>query len=123
MKIEELVEENAMDIERVRTEVRKLLERPEGCFNLTLEDLGLASAIRIIAETAEKRIELGEEAGTALRVALDQFEFYLEGAEERRDEPFSFAQWMAETCLPLIRLPAGSVVDNPEAVQITPPVK
>jgi hypothetical protein len=43
-----------MDIERVRTEVRKLLERPEGCFNLTFEDLGLATAIRIIAVAPKK---------------------------------------------------------------------
>jgi hypothetical protein len=109
-----------IDLERVRAEVCKRLEQPSGCYNLSLTDIGLASAMRVICETVEKRIELGEEAGTALRVALDQF--YLEGAEERRDEPFSFAQWMAETCLPLIRLPDGSVVDNPEAVQITPPV-
>jgi hypothetical protein len=52
-----------MDIERVRA---KILERPEGCFNLALEDFGLASAIRIIAECAEKRIELGEDADRAL---------------------------------------------------------
>ena len=105
-----------MDIERVRTEVRKLLERPEGCFSLTLEDLGLASAIRIIAESGEKRIELGEDADTALSVALDMFEAYLESAGERRNEPFSFAQWMANTCLPLIKLPSGVVINNPEAV-------
>jgi hypothetical protein len=105
-----------MDIERVRTEVRKLLERPERCFNLTLEDLGLASAIRIITESAEKRIELGEDSDKALFVALEMFEAYLESAGEPRNEPFSFAQWMANTCLPLIKLPSEVVVINPEAV-------
>jgi len=106
-----------MEIERVRA---KILEPPEGWFNLALEDFGLTSAIRIIAECAEKRIELGEDADTALDVAVDMFEAYLETSAEQRNGPFSFAQWMADTYLPVIKLPSGIVVNNPEAPPPTP---
>jgi hypothetical protein len=93
MKIEELVEENANGY---RTRARRSAQAP--------------------GTAGRKRIELGEDADTALSVALDMFEAYLESAGERRNEPFSFAQWMAHACLPLIKLPNGVVVNNPEAV-------
>jgi hypothetical protein len=51
---------------------------------------------------------------TGRLIAVDKA--YLETSVEQRNEPFSFAQWMADTYLPVIKLPSGIVVNNPEAV-------
>jgi hypothetical protein len=104
--------------DKVKAAVLKVLESPFVLANLAEEDIGLASAIRIIAETAEKRAALGESERDALGAALFMFETYLEGTVDPGEEPFRFAKYMASTCLPVIELPDGRVIFNDIAAEI-----
>ena len=99
--------------------VLELLEQPDGCFNLAEIDLGLRTAIKIIAEAAGKRVAAGEDADTALRVAIDMFELYLESADPKAAQPFDLARWMASTTVPAFETRDGQVIRNENAVDFT----
>ena len=105
-------------LDLARTEVLRFLsEDPAyGLYNLSLTDLGLSTAIDIIAEIIEKRVDLGDFEATALDIALDGFRSYLENPEG--EGPFGFAQYMASFCLPLIERPDGTVMRHPTACTV-----
>jgi hypothetical protein len=97
-------------------------------YNLSMTNLGLDGAIRVIAECVEKRVDLGDFEETAWDVALDMFEFFLENPE-RADaksvmdygvSPSDFAIWMAQTAMPLIERPTSEgtkITINTDACQ------
>jgi hypothetical protein len=98
--------------------IKWLTEEPDYLlYNLTSTNLGLDSAIRVIAEFVEKRVELKDFEETAWRVAKEAFGFFLEGAG-CPDAPTDFAKYMAEWWMPFVELPDGEVIYNDLACQI-----
>jgi hypothetical protein len=65
--------------------------------NLTMTNLGLDAAIRVIAEFVGKRVALGDFEETAWNVALDALGGFLEDAG-CPDGPTDFAIYMRYTC-------------------------
>jgi hypothetical protein len=84
-------------------------------YNLSLTNLGLDTVIRVIAESVEKRVALGDFEETAWEVALDCLEFFLEGSDLYPDNSEGFARNMAEWWMPFVELPDGTVIHNPNA--------
>lgn len=112
-------EKAKMDMtEQTRAAVFELLEQPDGCVGLAETDLGLASTIRIISETIEKRVAAGEGEDKAVKAAITLFELYLEQANPKDPEPFAFAKWMARTAVPTFETRDGKTIHNANAVEI-----
>jgi hypothetical protein len=109
--------------DRARAEVIKFFEDPDWLFNLTKTDLGLETAVAVIAECIEKRVALGETEAAAISVVIDMLEGYLEGACDEYEGHLGFGKWMAETSLPAFRLPNGRQIINPNAVDLNLPMK
>jgi hypothetical protein len=115
------MDNNLRHLDRARAEVIKYLQNePEvGLYNLSLSDLGLYTAINIIAEIVEKRVDLGDLEDTAFYVALEGFESFLGCvAAPGKEGPLDFAQYMAEFGLPFIQRPDGTIMHNPVACEI-----
>jgi hypothetical protein len=98
-----------------------VVTRKEYCllYNLSLTDLGLNTAIRVIAEFVEKRVALGDFEETAWEMALSGLESFLEcpwaDCIDRPENSDDFVKYLAEWWMPFVELPDGTVIHNRQA--------